>query len=148
MASDLAGSSASWSSLVFNLNLITMGPLWVTSEIWVWSTSMEALTRLWLCACDYMCMCAQKYRIARSSVRMCACRSPRGAGTSLCACGFWPKLALKIWPASEGRLLGLRQKQRANRIQVPFSKSSEVWGGHRRGLYLWKSDGINVNKQF
>lgn len=112
MASDLAGSSTSWSSLVFNLNLITMGPLWVTSEIWVRSTSMEALTRIWPRACDYMCMCARKDRIARSSVRMCACRSPRGAGTSLCACGFWPELALKIWPASERRLLGLRQSSK------------------------------------
>lgn len=105
MASDLACSSASWSSLVFNLNLIAMGPLWVTSEIWVRSTSMEAWTRIWLCSCDFMCMCAPKYRIARVSVRLrrlCACRGPCGAGASLCACGFWPESVLKFGlPASD-----------------------------------------------
>lgn len=141
MASDLAGSSASWSSLVFNLNLIAMGPLWVTSEIWVPSTSMEAWTRIWQCTCDLMCMCAPKYRIARISVclrRMCACRSPCGAGASLCACGFWPELALKFGlPARDVYWDSSKAESKPNRSTfLQVERGVRRWKLQKRALLM------------
>lgn len=82
---------------------------------------------------------------------MCAGWSPTGAGPSLCACGFWPESALKVWPASERDVYwdsgkAARRPNRSTFLQV----EQKVRGGesYRRELYLWKSDGINVNKQF
>lgn len=78
-----------------------------------------------VCACDYKCICAQS---TRSIVQKCkarlrmqdvyvharvwdeVCVEP---GPSLCACGFWPELALRLACQRE-MSTGNQAKQRAN----------------------------------